>query len=419
MQRMLLNVISVFFLLGIAYAQPTSLGSATFSQKITYIGYSKESQKKAEEEAMAGIARQIASRVQSEISVSRSEKELNGQSERKKIAVTKNMVYSDVLLKGVQFNVKPKQGELFVVEAIFDLDKVTAPVRFKLNALQKEVSQKESLARRALQERRYRDALRYWQESKTAALPYKSYTKEIFEYLPPDASMILKEESVEIYEEILSELRTVRLESKENHFTLDSLPENLNQSIEILIEIKDSKGALKGFPIIAEHHSRRLSEGISNEKGQAVLKIPVRELVSMPYVIRVMPALSLNDRKMAGIQELELSYKIKMPPCHFHFVCSEKQTVCTAIEKKLSEHLGNFKKENSSSSTVVAKISLESNRSLKQLTSYRVTLSLRKENALCELTANGVGKTEVDAVQKAISKMRLETCPTIFEFCEE
>ena len=89
------------------------LVSFSFAEILRYTGYSEVSQAAAEQEAVAGVARQISSRVESSITISRSEVSQGNSSVLGKSAKAQSSVYSNVLLKWVRINPEEKK-EIFL-----------------------------------------------------------------------------------------------------------------------------------------------------------------------------------------------------------------------------------------------------------------------------------------------------------------
>lgn len=390
---------------------PLFLVSLCAAQVVTYTAYSTESQAAADQEAVAGVAKQISSQVNSETSVMRSETQAGKVSDFRKEMQTRNMVRSDLFLKGVKIVQGKRDGERFVSTATVNLADLTAGARTHLASIQKSVSEREALARESIKKRRYADAAKHLDEARQAARPYDSYLDEVSVYVPIDVSMKLATDSVAINQELAEAIRSVKIE-------LPGMEPRIrpDEPLVFSVSVRDAFGALENFPVFVEHGDRRLAEAHSDSLGKASFRIPAVALQSQPYYLEVYAG-GPRILRQENSTKLRFPYTFDRKQCSLSIKCSDKAQVCSAIEQQFLEKLGIS--QSAKGKELQVKIETESRRTMKQLTSYAVTFTFTKQDFRCVLTENGVGKTEVDAVRNAAQKLKLSSCPDVGSLCSE
>lgn len=387
------------------------LVSFACAQVVTYTAYSAESQAAADQEAVAGVAKQISSQVSSETSVLRSESQAGKVSDFRKEMRTRNVVHSDLFLKGVKIVQGKREGDKFVSTATVNLSDLTAGARTHLEAIQKSVSEREALARESIKKRRYADAAKHLDEARQAARPYDSYLDEVSVYVPIDGSMKLATDSVAINQELAEAIRSVRIELPGTEPRIRP-----DEPLVFSVSVRDAFGALENFPVFVEHGERRLAEAHSDSLGKASFRIPAVALQSQPYYLEVYAG-GPRMLRSEGATKLRLPYTFNRKQCSLSIKCGEKAQVCSELEKQFLEKLGIS--QSAKGEELAVKVEAESRRTMKQLTSYAVTFTFTKKDFRCVLTENGVGKTEVDAVKNAVQKLKLSSCPEVGSLCAE
>ncbi len=384
---------------------------AAFAQTITYTGFSEVSQKAAEEEAAAGVAKQISSTTTTEMVVSRGESRVDGKTALTKDMRVRHIVKSELFLKGLKFVTEPKQGKNFVATASVNLQELTSASRVALENIQKTVSEKERLAREAVAKGSFAEADRLLDESESAARPYKQHLDEISVYLTVTSSMLLKSDVDKIRAELLQSLRGVVLEVPQEKLVVEN-----NEPLQFKIAVKKAGTPLAGFPVYADHDGKRVAEVFSDAAGYAVVKIPAEALLKKPYTITVSHGVNLRYRKEAGLASQVLDYDLKREQCKMQLQCDEGAT-CGEIMQNLSLQLGDIV-EYSSATPVRVSVNAQARRTVKKLSSYDVTLRLEKGEYSCTQNATGVGNGEDDAVRNAVTKMDLAKCGDLRWMCK-
>lgn len=385
------------------------------AQTISYTAYSEESQKAAENEAAAGVAKQISATVVSETSVSRGETRVGNKTELTKDMKVQNMVQSNLFLKGLKFETLPKQGKKFVSVASLNLQELTSASRLEMQRIQKNVSEKESAARVALSKESFAEAIRLLEEVEVESRPYQGLVNEIALYVPVDNAMLLQSESSKIRTEILNALRGIILKASDEKMIIET-----GNPLVFKVLVTRGEKPIAAFPVSVDHNGKRLAEAFTNESGEATFRIPEMLLQKDPYTLNIVAGVNLQYRKEAGLSNVSVEYKLNKPVCKINVQCTEKAAVCGEINQKLTESLG-MMVESSSVSPVQVSIDYQEKKTVKKLTSYLVTLSLKKNENDCILTETGVGTNLPEAIQNSISKMNfLKGCATsIQKFCEE
>ena len=110
------------------------------AEVLTYTAYSKESQAHADQEAIAGVARQISAKIDATTQVKRSEIQKEERSYLEKLIETKNSIHTDLELQGIRIIQGKMKDGVFSATASIDLDKLTAPLQRKMSEIQKEIS---------------------------------------------------------------------------------------------------------------------------------------------------------------------------------------------------------------------------------------------------------------------------------------
>lgn len=375
---------------------------ACFAQVLTYTGFSKESQAKADAEAYAGIAKQVSSQISAETNVSRSEVIDGEKSNFRKESKTENQVRADISLKGVKIKHLKKQDDKFVSVATLDLGELTSAYRFKLTGIQKQVSEKESQALTQLENRDYENAIKSLDEVSKIARPYNKILDEMSLYIPIQESDRLITDSAEIRLQIQSQIKTLQLE-------IASEKLNVGENLEFEAKLQDSQGAVQGLSIFVEHNEKVVANAQTNSQGIAAFKIGRNQLLKKPHQLKVYVGGTLTLRQFAKSAKQNLDYDIQKSENQVHFICQENAAICSDIKNKLSdagiEFSANAPRE------LAAKWEATLKRTKNQLSSYSVTINiLEGENSLCTKTGNGVGRTKEESIRKGIGKMNFLSC---------
>ena len=382
---------------------------------VSWTAYSEESQAAADEAAIAGVAKQISAQIDASTSLYRSEKEVGDRSEQEKFIQTKSTVRSDIFLKGLKIQKLPKDGKRFGTTASVDLDELTSSYRFKLAEIQKEVSALEVRAEKALSRNQFEEAARLLGQIPAAMRPYKAVLEEMSIYVPIDQSLSVKTRVNEIRDSLINTLRGLTFKTDPDPSMLQKLKKDDVLNIKVTVVVQGS--AVSGFPFMIEHGGKTLDEATTDSHGEASFHIPANKISGPPFEITVSPRLPLDMKKSAGLNSVKFNLQIEQPTCALKLDCYEDKGVCAAILKKISSTFGNTIESSRATPTSV-RIQASPTRTMNQLTSFSVNLSLSKDGNKCQQEKNGTGRNREEAVANAIKKMDLGKCLTTLKICQ-
>ncbi len=379
------------------------LVSLTSARVITWTAYSAESQTAADEEAIAGVARQISAKVDASTTVARSEHESGDKSKSNKSIQVKNSVRSEIFLKGVRLQKLPKNGKKFGATATLDLNELTSSYRFNLETIQREVTDIEARTQKATESKLYAEAGQLLSEIPHKAEQYQVILDEMSLYVPLDNSMRLKTNATDLQGALVKELRDLKIQ------VLNEIP--------FAVKVTKGDSAVAHFSLLAEHNGKPVAKAITDSSGSAIFDIPPKELLRTPHELFIFPELSLGLRNAAAIQAVKLRYQMSVPECKVNLSCNFAPAACTTVLAKLSDTFGQMVQSTQSTVTTV-QIQATPSRSLKNLTSYNVSLTLEHGDTRCQWASTGTGRTEEEASAAAIKKMDTDSCLQTLGLCQ-
>ena len=398
------KVILIFFAFAVAVS----------ARVISWTGYSEESQEAATEAARAGVAKQISVRIDATTSVSHSETTSdNGNNEVEKKIKTQNFSRSDLFLNGVRIQVLPKNGKRFGATATLDLDEIVSKYRFKLETLQRSVNDTESKAKQALAEQRFVEADRLLATIPGILKSQEPILEEMSLYTPLDNSMRLKTESAAIQQALTQALRQLQITvSKEGN------PQELGpKSILLLtVNVKGPQGPTPNFPLLIENGGTALASAATDAQGTATFQIPASKLTHGSSEVLIQPSISANQRNLAGLSTTKVPYQVSSPVCPLNLDCNQGTSACATVAIQLSKHFGQVIRDYSAQ-TVTIRIKSTPEHTLKNITSYKVSLSISSGTRECKWSGTGAGRTKDEAQTNALKKMDLGNCIETLEVC--
>ena len=382
----------------------------TCARVITWTAYSEGSQAAADEAAIAGVARQISAQVDATTTLYHSERTSGNKSEENKSIKTQSSVRSDVFLKGLKIKKLPKDGKKFGSSASLDLDELTSLYRFKLAEIQKKISDLEIRAEKALWKKEYEESARLLSEIPSTARPYGSIVEEMSFYTPVDTTR-----DKDIRDSLVRALRSLDIKIEPNPAT--PLKAKDNETLYVKLMVSKQGVALSGLSFFWESGGKVLAELTTDTKGEAYFQIPANQIPKAINKVSIMSKLPLDIRTAANINAFTYSLQIERPQCNLKLDCNEAQTVCTAIMTQISKNFGTAVE---SSEAAITSIRIQANptRTLNQLTTYSVNLSLSKGGKQCQQEKAGTGKNKEEAIANAIKKMDLNECQTSLGICQ-
>lgn len=373
---------------------------------ITWTAYSTESQADADEEAIAGVAKQVASRVASTVTVRKSE----DQSDLKKNIDTKKSIHSDVFLKGIKIQRLPKSDNKFGSTASIDLDELTSKYRFKLQSIQAEVSRFEASAKKALAERRYAEVARNLGNVPGLSNSYNMILEEMSDYVPLDNSMRLNTESSSITDAMVADLRRVVIKA-----AVAGESGSQDTLMSFSVDVSNAGTGIDGFPVSIAKNGKILMEAYTDSKGHAEILIPKSQLRAVPHELFVAPRLFSLYCNAAALNPVSVRYPMEVSRCAVNLSCSDA-SVCSTVMKKLTDHYGDVYESRSAPLTRVTAQGQLKNK-MGSVQSYGVAVSLSKGEKSCQRMQTGAGRNEVEATQSAIKKMDIENCFEMLDLC--
>lgn len=383
------------------------------AEVLTYTAYSTKSQADADALAIAGVAKQISVHVKASSIYKQAEIQNEKDSHIGSFFLSEKNLSTDLELKGVRVIQGEKKGDTFSATATLDLDVLTAAIAREMQKIQKEISSKETKASSLISEFRYQQALKILEDVKMLSKRYATYIKEHEFYKPLPAALELKSQYSEILNRIESELRDIEIVVNKN----SNLQLQNNRPFIFSVIVKKKDKPVPDFSVYVSHKNKVLFEKTSDAKGEILIEIPFDKLTLKPFVVEILPTLSFRFSNYKNLGKQEVSYSYKTRECKIDVKCLEEASICSAISKGLAANLG-FSVNVVPNASLETKVATESKRSLKQLSSYQVSLEFHKNGIFCSQSKTGVGKTEKDAVLSAIEKMDFSRFQSLSEFCK-
>ena len=382
---------------------------------ISWTGYSEESQEAATEAARAGVAKQISVHIDASTSVTHSEVTSdNGNSEVEKKIKTQNFSRSDLLLNGTRIQVLPKDGKRFGATATLDLDELLSKYRFKLETLQRTINETEAKAKQALVELRFVETDRLLSTIPGIVKSQEPILEEMSLYTPLDNSMRLKTESAAIQQALTLAIRQLQISvSKEGN------PQELGPKSNLLltVTVAGPKGPIPNFPLLIENGGTALANAATDAQGAATFQIPASKLTRGSGEVLIQPAISANQRNLAGLMAIKVPYQVSSPVCPLNLACNQEPSACAAVVDQISKHFGQVVQDRNAK-PVAIRINSTPERTLKNITSYKVSLSLSSGTRECKWSGAGAGRTKDEAQTNALKKMDLGNCIETLEACQ-
>ncbi len=383
------------------------------AEVLTYTAYSTKSQADADAIAVAGVAKQLSVQVKASSIYKQAEIQNEKDSHIGSFFLSEKNLSTDLELKGVRVIQGEKKGDTFSATATLDLDALTAVIAREMQKIQKEISSKETEATSLISEFRYQQALKILEDVKNLSKKYAVYIQEHEFYKPLPPALELKSQYSEIFNRIETELRDIKIDVNKN----SDLQLQNNKPFVFKVTVKKKNKPVPDFSVYVSHKNKVLFEKNSDANGEILIEIPFDELTLKPFVIEILPTLSFRFSNFKNLGKQEVSYIYETKKCKIDVKCLEESSVCSAISEGLALNLG-FSVNVVPNASLETKVVTESKRSLKQLSSYQVSLEFHKNGVFASQSKTGVGKTEKDAVLSAIEKMDFSRFQSLSEFCK-
>jgi len=365
---------------------------------VTYTATSKVSQEDANNAAIAGVAKQVKSKISATQTQSKFEDIENGKSVLGETYRANNSVKSNVVLKGVRVTpVKVDRG--YRATATLDMDELTADLRFHLTSLKQDIAELEKSCRQALDDRIYINAANDLAQAKEKVNEYNFYLLQLADIYPIDDSYRLQHGLPVIEKLLVERLSSVTLEAniEDIELTRPEMP-----SWEVIV--RDSLGPVPSFPLVARQ-SRTLSERRTQNEGVATFNLRNVNFEKGPYVIIVEPNFPYELlRKTGQMNALEVPYRVRRSRCEVNLKCNMIANICNAVENALARKSIFATNDTTNTLGLDVDVIATPRNKLGSLTSYNVSVSIKGAGVNFLGSSKGVGKSEVDAVISAIKK---------------
>jgi hypothetical protein len=379
-------------------------GIAFAGKVVTYTAVSDVSQEDANNMAMAGVAKQISSRVQAKQTLEKKESTTAGKSSFSENFRLQSNIESNVKIKGVSITpVKVNKG--FKATATLDMDEFTADIQFQMKAIKQELVKLDSNIRNGIQKRQYATAVNAIDQAKAKIKIYEYLTEKLSAIYPINDSHLLQHDIPSLETKLQEQLSQIRIEGPSENFTIGK-PEMPAWSITVY----DAVGPVENFPVRAKQGFQTLLERRAQSNGSATFNLRNVNFEKGPYTIVVEPNFSDELLSATSLEKkFELSYQVNQTRCSIRIKCNELANICSALEKKLSDK-SIFVDETSKGPMLDLKIVSTEEKALKvseNITrfSYKVDLSLKNKDIQFITSAKEAGKNATDGSIKAIGKM--------------
>ena len=381
-----------------------SLSVAAFAGKvITYTASSEVSQEQANNTAIAGVAKQVSSTVVTDDKLRTSDVTVDGKEKISETYTSKKNVKTNVDLKWVKVTPLPKDGKKFRATATLDVDEMTNNIRLQMATAKEKLAKYETEGREALDASLYDEAIRKLTAAEALIEPYNALKRELAQVFTLNESFNLKHDLPGLRAAIASRLSNLQVKTVPEKLVLEKdMIENF------AVTVTDANGAVKDFPLKALQDGKKLDSRRTQDNGSAVFTIPNVNFGSGTLAISFVPDFPSEILKAARLEKgFVVPYEVKQVACNVRLDCKGNADGCKALADQLAKY-SVFVGTNSKDPLLKAEVTATPKNSLNQLLSFDVSLSVSGEKVSFSKTSKGVGKTEAEAVSKAIGKLKFK-----------
>ena len=366
---------------------------------VTYTATSKISQEEANNSAIAGVAKQVKSKISATQKQTKFEDIYNGESTLGETYRANNTVKSNVVLKGVKV-VPVKADKGFKATATLDMDEFTADLRFRLNTLKQEIADLEKTSRQAFSDRIYINSINDLDAAKEKVNEYNFYLAQLADVYPIDDSYRLQHGLADFEKILIERLSRLTFETTAKADFEIGRPEMPAWDV----IVKDSLGPVPSFPLIARQ-SKTLAERRTQDDGTVTFSLRNVNFEKGPYVIIVEPNFPYELLKKTGMMNaLEVPYRVIRSRCEVSVQCNLPSNICKAIDNALSKKSIYTTNDDTVSPPLNVEVSSDIRNKLGSLKSYDVSISIKGAGVDFFSMSKGAGKNETDATLSAIKK---------------
>ena len=381
-----------------------SFSVAAFAGKvITYTASSAVSQEEANNTAMAGVAKQVSSTVKTDDKLYTEDVSAGGKEKISQTYTSNKNVKTDVDLKWIKVTPLPKEGKRFRATATLDIDEMTNNIRLQMATAKEKLEKFEAAGRAALDASRYDEAARNLAAAEALLQPYAQLKAELAKVFTLNESFNLKHNLPGLKAAIASRLANISVQSVPTRLVIDKdIITDLN------VTVTDANGIVTDFPLKAVQNGKTLAERRTQDQGVAVFTIQNVEFGAGQHTLTLVPNFPKDILKAAGMaQGFVVQYEVKLPACNVRLDCKGNADGCKALTDQMAKQ-SIFVGNDSRYPLLAAEVKSTPKSSLNQLLSFDVAISVSGDRVSFSKSSKGVGKTESEAVSKAIGKLKFK-----------
>lgn len=381
-----------------------SLSVAAFAGKvITYTASSEVSQEQANNTAIAGVAKQVSSTVVTDDRLRTEDVSAGGKEKISQTYTSNKNVKTNVDLKWVKVQPLPKDGKKFRATATLDVDEMTNNIRLQMANAKEKIAKYEADGRAALEASRYDEAIRMLTAAEALIEPYSALKSELAQVFTLNESFNLKHNLPGLRADIASKLGNLQVKTVPEKLVLEKdVIENLT------VTVTDAKGAVTDFPLKAVQDGKKLDSRRTQDNGTAVFTIPNVNFGAGTLAISFVPDFPKDILKAARLEKgFVVPYEVKQASCNVRFDCTGSPEGCKALADQMAKQ-GVLVGKNAKDPVIKAEVKATPKGSLNQLLSFDVAVSVSGDKVSFTKSSKGVGKTEAEAVTKAVGKLKVK-----------
>lgn len=381
-----------------------SLSVAAFAGKvITYTASSEVSQEQANNTAIAGVAKQVSSTVVTDDRLRTEDVSAGGKEKISQTYTSNKNVKTNVDLKWVKVQPLPKDGKKFRATATLDVDEMTNNIRLQMANAKEKIAKYEADGRAALEASRYDEAIRMLTAAEALIEPYSALKSELAQVFTLNESFNLKHNLPGLRADIASKLGNLQVKTAPEKLVLEKdVIENLT------VTVTDAKGAVTDFPLKAVQDGKKLDSRRTQDNGTAVFTIPNVNFGAGTLAISFVPDFPKDILKAARLEKgFVVPYEVKQASCNVRFDCTGSPEGCKALADQMAKQ-GVLVGKNAKDPVIKAEVKATPKGSLNQLLSFDVAVSVSGDKVSFTKSSKGVGKTEGEAVTKAVGKLKVK-----------
>lgn len=363
------------------------VGAAFAENIITYTATSKVSQKDADKQALAGVAKQVRTQVKSEFETTMQEDSQGNVSESSK---SFKGTYTDVVLKGVKITVGPKEKGVFQSTATLDLDQLTSKLLLDLNTIRADMKARDSVVRLSLQAADFRKVANDMQTLEKLADKYNAALEELSMFQPISTDMRLESTLAELMDFFEGALANIKIETDVT-------------SEAIMVTVSDVMGPIVNFPIVITQDRRDILHDKTDENGELALPLKKVRAKKPTGQVTVLSDINFKYLRKAAVAPQIVEYGSEKMSCAYRLTCSGEALECGALQKFISD-AGIPLQDKDDLPELKATITFN-DKSNNNLFTSKATVVLSYDDAKLTEQPQGIGRDADAAHTKAIGKL--------------